>query len=157
MLVWRICREAYAHTPFSGDGGLKAAMRWNHKGHRIIYTSQSLSLATLELWVHVDPAEPLVSYVAVPATVPDQIPIYVFEESELPKTWRDDPVPPELRDLGTAWLTSGSTAIARVPSVVVPGEYNFLFNPEHQEFSRVLIGNRIPFVFDRRMWKKSFV
>ncbi len=104
-------------------------MRWNHRGHRVIYTSQSLSLATLELWVHIDPQQPLISYVAVPAEIPEDIEIRVFEEFELPPGWRDDPGPTELRDLGTAWLFSQSTAVARVPSVIVPGEYNYLLNP----------------------------
>jgi len=57
--VWRISKRQYAPAAFSGDGGLRAAMRWNHKGHRIVYTSRSLSLATLELWVHTPPIESL--------------------------------------------------------------------------------------------------
>lgn len=153
MRVWRICKEAYAQRPFSGDGGLKAAARWNHKGHPIVYTSQSLSLATLELWVHVDSEEPLFSYVAVAADIPNNLSPMLFAEADLPKTWRDDPAPDALRDLGTEWLISRSSAIACVPSAIVPLENNYLLNPEHPDFRRIQISNPLGFVCDRRMWK----
>jgi RES domain-containing protein len=86
--VWRISKRKYAPAILSGDGGLRAAMRWNHKGHRIVYTSQSLSLATLELWVHTPPVEPLTSYVSVAAAIPEDLQITVFDQEALPPGWR---------------------------------------------------------------------
>ena len=155
MRVWRICKAIYAQGSFSGEGGLKAAARWHHKGYRIVYTSQSLSLATVELWVHVDPEEPLTSYVAVSAEVPEDLTVQILRESDLPANWRQDPGPKELRDLGTNWLQSKASAVARVPSVVTPGECNFLLNPEHPDFLRIKVHDPIPFVFDQRMWKAT--
>ena len=67
MRVWLISKAIYAQKSFSREGGLKAAARWHHKGHRIVYTSESLSLATLEFRVHIDPEEPLASYTATAA------------------------------------------------------------------------------------------
>jgi RES domain-containing protein len=64
MQVWRICKSIHADNPFSGEGGLKAAARWHHAGHRIVYTAATLSLAAWELWVHA-PRNPLVTYVSV--------------------------------------------------------------------------------------------
>jgi RES domain-containing protein len=151
--VWRICKAIYSNRAVSGDGGLKVAGRWHFKGHRVVYTSQSLSLATVELWVHVDPEEPLTSYVAVAADIPVNLSIHRFEEAQLPSAWRDDPSPNELRELGTAWLLSKATPVACVPSAATPGEYNYLLNPEHPEFNQISINNPIPFVFDHRMWK----
>jgi hypothetical protein len=107
--VWRICKEQYSSKSFSGDGGLKAAARWHHKGHRIVYTSQSLSLATIELWVHVDPEEPLFTYVAAGADIPDDLALHHLHEANLPSNWRDDPGPTELRDLGTTCLVMPTT------------------------------------------------
>jgi RES domain-containing protein len=151
--VWRICKRQYAEAPFSGDGGLKAAMRWNHKGRRIVYTSQSLSLATLELWVHVDPLETLTTYVAVSADIPDDLAVMVFEEEQLPPGWRNDPSPVKLRDAGAKWLASLASVVARVPSAIIPNEHNYLLNPEHKDFARIQTGAAIPFVFDHRMWR----
>ncbi|MBI2497892.1 MAG: RES domain-containing protein, partial [Opitutae bacterium] len=39
----------------------------------------------------------------------------------------------------------------RVPSVVVPGEFNYLLNPAHPDFKRVKIGKPEPFSFDPRL------
>jgi RES domain-containing protein len=44
-------------------------------------------------------------------------------------------------------------AISKVPSAVVPGEYNYLLNPNHADFRRVKISTPAPFSFDSRMWK----
>lgn len=93
MRVWRISKRQYAPAAFSGNGGLRAAMRWNHKCHRIVYTSQSLSLATLELWVHTPPIEPLTTYVSVAAGIPDELQINVFDQEVLPRGWQEDPAP----------------------------------------------------------------
>ncbi len=128
-------------------------MRWNHKGHRIVYTSQSLSLATLELWVHTPPIQPLTTYVSVTATIPDDLQITVFDPETLPPDWQEDPAPASLRDLGTNWLVSKVAAVVRVPSAIVPTEYNYLLNPEHPDFGLIAMAEPIPFVFDRRMWK----
>jgi len=151
--VWRICKRQYAPAAFSGDGGLRAAMRWNHKGRRIVYTSQSLSLAVLELWVHIPPVEPLTTYVSVAAQIPDDLRISVFEREVLPADWQHDPSPMSLRDLGTRWLVSRASVGVRVPSAIVPTEFNYLLNPEHPDFGRIEMADPIPFVFDRRMWK----
>ena len=153
MRVWRIAKRRYAPAVFSGDGGLRAAMRWNYKGHRIVYTSQSLSLATLELWVHTPPIQPLTTYVSVTATIPDDLQITVFDPETLPPDWQEDPAPSSLRELGTDWLVSRASAVARVPSAIVPTEYNYLLNPEHPDFGLITMAEPIPFVFDRRMWK----
>ena len=128
-------------------------MRWNHKGQRIVYTSQSLSLAVLELWVHISPVERLTTYVSVAAHIPDDIRVSVFEQEALPPDWQQDPSPVSLRDLGTRWLISKASAVAKVPSVIVPPEFNYLLNPEHPDFGRIRMADPIPFVFDRRMWK----
>lgn len=49
-----------------------------------MYTSQSLSLAQLESWMHVAPQQPLPSYVTVSAEIPDDLAIHSVEETELP-------------------------------------------------------------------------
>ena len=128
-------------------------MRWNHKGRRIVYTSQSLSLATLELWVHTPPIEPLTTYASIAAWIPDGLQITVLDREALPQGWQEDPPPASLRDLGTHWLISKVSAVARVSSAIVPTEYNYLLNPEHPDFGLITMAEPIPFVFDQRMWR----
>ena len=55
MRVYRIGAMLFARTrkkAFSGEGGLHASARWHTAGHLIVYTAQSLSLAALEILVH---------------------------------------------------------------------------------------------------------
>jgi RES domain-containing protein len=95
----------------------------------------------------------LTTYVSVAAWIPDDQQIAVFDQESLPPDWEEDPAPASLRDLGTNWLVSKASAVARVPSAIVPTEYNYLLNPEHPDFGLITMEEPIPFVFDRRMWK----
>lgn len=119
----------------------------------MVYTSESLSLATLETWVHVDRDEvPVPSRVHVFADIPDNLAIYEITEAALPPDWRrvDAPVL-ALRSLGTEWIKSNESAVARVPAVVTPGEFNYLLNPSHRDFEWIRQGQPMPFEYDPRM------
>jgi RES domain-containing protein len=50
-----------------------------------------------------------------------------------------------------AWLAGGASVALRVPSVVVPSEFNYLLNPKHGDFTRISIGASMPFPFDPRL------
>ena len=50
--AWRLIKAVHADDAFSGEGARRGGGRWNSKGVRIVYTSESLSLATLEVMVH---------------------------------------------------------------------------------------------------------
>jgi RES domain-containing protein len=85
----------------------------------------------------------------------DESLIKPVELSALPKHWRSDPPPPEVRSIGDDWVHAASSAVLRVPSALVPGENNFLLNPEHQEFAKLCFGKPLAFHFDPRL-KGSF-
>ena len=42
----------------------------------------------------------------------------------------------------------------RVPSSVIPAEFNFFFNPKHADFGKVRIGEPTPFLYDARLGEK---
>jgi hypothetical protein len=46
--------------------------------------------------------------------------------------------------------TEGASLALRVPSVVVPSEFNFLLNPAHDAFGTVVISAIAPLAFDAR-------
>jgi RES domain-containing protein len=119
----------------------------------VVYTSGSLSLAALELFVHVDIDIVPTDLVAIPADVPDSLTIDTVKIGSLPKDWRRYPAPEALKDIGTTWVAKGSTAILTVPSAVIPEEQNYLLNPAHRDFRRIRIHKATPFQFDPRMWK----
>ena len=113
--------------------------RWNHAGTSVVYTSSSLSLAALELFVHVDIDIVSADLVAIPADVPDSLTTDAVKIGSLSKDWRRYPAPEALQDIGTAWAAKASTAILAVPSAVIPEEGNYLLNPVHRDFKRISI------------------
>jgi RES domain-containing protein len=149
LTVWRICRAQ--HARFDGEGARLYGGRWNHPGAAVVYTSGSLSLAALELFVHVDTDLLPVDLVSVPAQIPARLARSVLDERELPARWRTCPPPEALQDLGSQWAERGETAVLSVPSVVITEERNYLLNPGHTDFAEIVVGAPRPFSFDPRM------
>ena len=108
-----------------------------------------LSVALVETLVHL-PSGILPAYSAQPVEF-DEAMLAVLTVSDLPADWRADPPPPSTRAVGDEWVRSKGSAVLRVPSVVVPLESNYVFNPRHPDFSRVTIGPPLPFPFDPRL------
>lgn len=148
---WRICRARYAAGAYSGRGAADYGGRWNGPGIPVVYTSSSLSLATLEYLVNIDAGELPSDLVVIPAQIPDDVAIARVEARDLPADWRSSPSPVRLKDIGEGWLRKSETAVLYVPSVVIPEESNILLNPAHPQFAKVLIGKPRRFVFDPRI------
>ena len=153
MRVWRIIPKLHLSQAFDGEGARRFGGRWNGLGTRVIYASATLSLAALEFFVNLDRDTEPDQLVAVSADIPDDTRIGYIEVSDLPKNWRSYPVPEELQDLGTAWVTSASAAVLVIPSAVIPEEHNYLLNPAHPDFKRFRLNKPEAFHFDPRMWK----
>jgi RES domain-containing protein len=151
--VWRLCHARYASTAYSGEGAREFGGRWNRPGRAVVYTSSTLSLALLENLVHFDVEELPDEYVAVAAYIPDEAPIQILEPGALPKSWREIGAPEVLRDNGEAWLQAKRFLVLRVPSVVVPEEFNYLVNPNHPDFASIKVARAKSFTFDPRLWK----
>jgi RES domain-containing protein len=120
----------------------------------MVYTASSLSLATLELFVHIDPALIPDDLFAVSMEAPEDVSTERLGPEDLPKGWRNYPAPNKLKDLGNKWIVEQRSLLLIVPSAVNPEENNILVNPLHPEFERLRIISENPFHFDPRMWKK---
>lgn len=68
-----------------------------------------------------------------------------------PKSWRIYPYGQSTQRFGSAWARSRRSVALRVPSAVVPGEFNYLLNPEHPDFARLRVSAAEPFSFDPRL------
>ena len=121
----------------------------------MVYTSASLSLAALELFVHLAPDDAPDDLVSIPADIPDSVASDELRVSDLPADWRELPAPEALAAMGTRWAKEPRSAVLAVPSAVVPVERNFLLNPLHPAFRAIRIGPPEPFALDPRMWKRS--
>jgi RES domain-containing protein len=148
VLVWRLAKRS--RPAFDGEGARLYGGRWNHPGVPIVYTAESLSLAVLEFFVHLDP-EDAPDLVAISADVPDGVRVDRLDLRVLPRDWRATPAPASLADLGTAWARGGATALLAVLSALVPRETNYLLNPTHPDFRHVRIGRPEAFTLDPRL------
>lgn len=151
--AWRIAKARHAAQAFSGAGGLSSGGRWHYKGERVVYTASSLALAALEVFVHLDRAQNDIRWVAFEVSIPDTAPLTTLAMRQLPRDWRREPPPAATMRTGGAWLRQAGTAVLRVPSAIIPAEYNYILNPAHAEFHKLRMAPPTPFSFDSRMWK----
>jgi RES domain-containing protein len=150
VTAWRVTKRKHARNAFSGEGAREFGGRWNNPGTAIVYTAQSQSLAALEMLVHLDSSDLLQKYVLIGVEF-DQSLIRPVGPGRLPRNWRSDPPPPEIRSVGDDWVLAASSAVLQVPSALIPGENNFLLNPEHHDFARLRFGKPLAFRFDPRL------
>ncbi len=152
MQVWRVCKKKHKDTAFSGEGGLYAPARWTHQGFRAVYTAESLSLASLEVFVHTESNK--IPLIAIRALLPEDIAIETVETGSLPTDWQQEAAYPVLQNIGKQWLLSSRTPILKVPSAVIPIEFNYILNPQHPDL-KLMLDPPMEFKFDVRMWKAS--
>jgi RES domain-containing protein len=141
--VWRLARLPFA--ALDGTGARLYGGRWNRRGLAMVYCSEHLSLAVLEVMVHLEltPDDFPADYLKIPIDIPDAVKLDRLEN--LP---RDDEAAEEI---GSRWYSTGKTLGLLVPSVIIPEESNLLLNPSHRDFSRVRIRGTDSFRFDARL------
>ena len=154
ILAWRIIQESQRIEAFTGEGSRLYGGRWNHKGTPVIYLGGSLALASLEVFVHISSNMPFnQKYLSFSAIIPENVDIKKLELKSLPPNWREFPAPHATKDIGTHWTERGETVLLQVPSVLIPEEVNYILNPSHADFRKIIFSDPKPFYFDSRMWK----
>ena len=63
--AWRLTKTKYLSTAWDGAGARRAGGRWNSPGVPVVYTSETLALALVEILVHL-PSGGLPSYSTLP-------------------------------------------------------------------------------------------
>jgi len=154
LTAWRIVKRKFRKTAFTGDGARRYGGRWNSKGVAVVYVAQSQSLAALEMLAHLDSGGLLHYYIAIRVSFDSRL-VGDVDVSSLPKNWTTYPAPRSLRAIGDNWVSSGKSAVLRVPSVLVPSESNFLLNPRHPDFTKLVIGEPLRFRLDPRLSRRT--
>lgn len=152
MIVFRISKKAHIED-LSGIGAGLYGGRWNPRGMNLVYTSSSIALTSLEYFVHnyhlLSTAEICLAKIKIGKSTSLQ----EVESKDLPHDWN---LPMKelnaTQQIGKKFYLQGSDYILKVPSAVVPQEYNLLLNPLHKDHQHTKIIERIdPFVFDQRL------
>jgi RES domain-containing protein len=156
MIVYRIEREKYLKTTLTGTGAsMSRGYRWNSQNTKMVYTAESRALATLEVSVHLDLSEDLPTdryYVEI--DIPDDITLQEVKIEDLPEGW--DSKPPTLitQTIGDDFVHQKGAAVLKVPSSIVPQEYNYLINPNHPDAGKIKVIGKIAMNFDSRFKAK---
>ena len=147
MQVFRISLAKYATRLVSS---VKAA-RWNPNEVEVIYTAGSRSLACLENIVHRNQIGLNNAFRVMTIEIPDDIHIITADLKKLPTDWIDFQNIPITQKIGEDWIKNCKSAVLKVSSAIIIGEYNYLINPLHSDFKCIKLLKSEPFVFDRRI------
>ncbi|MEX0769454.1 MAG: RES family NAD+ phosphorylase [Balneolaceae bacterium] len=150
MNLFRIAKEKYIHE-LTGEGARLFGGRWNQKGVAVLYTSPTVSLAAIEVLVNTPLAAMPDDLQLMVLSVPETIRSEQVKKKKLPENWRSYPPPDMLIEMGTKWITSNSSLLLKVPSAVIPMEWNVLINPNHPDFEKVKKKEVYDFSFDKRL------
>jgi len=150
MRVYRITKTKYAED-LSGTLASRCGGRWHPKGLSVIYTSESSSLAALELCARMNPLEMMDDLSLVSLSVSagrGQTMVEDFDPSLLPEDYSRHPFNLACQQIGRRFLIDKQSLGLRVPSSLIRSEYHILLNPAFNDFQkRVKIEHIEPFSF----------
>jgi RES domain-containing protein len=149
MIVYRLSKGKY-QLDLSGKGAELYGGRWNSKGVAMLYTSQSRALAFAEVAIHIPVGIVPKDYFLIAVKVPATASILQLADTAMPAGWRSNPPSNSTQKIGDQFIVEANYLILQVPSAVVPGDFNFLINPNHSEAKEVTIDHVEPFEFDSR-------
>lgn len=149
MNVFHLGHSRFANQ-LSGEGAKLHGGRWNKMGTACIYTSESMSLCVLEYAANVRLDE-----------LPGSLSITVYELPhkcwkectihELPSNWQALPAPEETKIFGSGLLQRSDVLAIKLPSTIIPTEYNFILNPQARAFASIKIIHTEVFTLDKRI------
>ncbi|HEY5851986.1 MAG TPA: RES family NAD+ phosphorylase [Lysobacter sp.] len=152
MRVYRISKPEHVASALLGNGSALAPGRWNTAGVRLAYAATSVSLAMLEILVHMNREDVPEGRRIVTYEVPDDA-IEHLPENEWPDGWNRLPYSDTVRAVGDEFIRHGRHLAIRVPSAVARGESNLLINPAHPRFAEIRLLADHPLSLDPRLFE----
>jgi len=150
VVGWRMVKEKHARSAFSGEGARIFEGRWNSAEVRMVYCSEHISLAALEILVHTQPVTIRDKFRVFRVSWDEAI-MSAIDLRKLPKGWNAQPPGLMSKNIGDEWVHSDRSAVLVVPSVIVPLEKTFLLNPKHRDFGKIKIKDTGSFYLDPRL------
>lgn len=141
MKLFRLTRAKYVND-LSGEGSSRTGGRWNPRGVPALYTSKTISLAMLEVLVHVQDRTLLPSSYSVMEIEVDAKKLTLVEELPMKEF--------ESQELGKVMLSNKKVLGFIVPSVLIPSEQNVILNPSAKNYDRVKLVRHFSLPMDDR-------
>ncbi|MEM9855957.1 MAG: RES family NAD+ phosphorylase [Bacteroidota bacterium] len=148
MTIFRVSSCRYIHD-MSGTGGLYAAGRWHYKGTRILYFSEHISLAKLEVLASSTFLPKKMCLLSI--ELHSDVSIKTLNPNDIPHDWQLYPHPDILKKITHEWIGKTESFLLKVPSAQSTSEYNYLLNPLHPEMDKVKTKRVESISFDRRL------
>ena len=152
MIVYRLTSGQFSND-LSGNGAKLYGGRWNSFGLPALYTTEHISLAVLEMLVHIKNFQTPLNYFLITLEIPAQVSLVSIDYKKMKKNWKDDSS--YLQSMGDAFLTSKQSLVLKVPSAIVEAENNFIVNPAHPDLVKIKILKSENFIFDKRLYLKN--
>ena len=115
ITVYRFASKQYMDD-LSGKGAMLYGGRWNSIGLPAVYTSFTISLALVELFVHKQTFEDIVINQLMEITVDDTLK-NIIEYKKLKKYWQSDAQYSQL--MGNDFLSNSQNLCLQVPSAII--------------------------------------
>ncbi|GAB6040073.1 RES family NAD+ phosphorylase [Endothiovibrio diazotrophicus] len=151
MLAFRVADRR--HPIFDGTGAALRGARWNSPGRPVIYASDTLAGAMLEVLAHLHAGPLPKNHAYIRIGIPDDLAFETVTPEQLPQ-WHA-PESPAARRRGDLWLEQGETCLLRVPSVIVPEGFNILINPLHPKFPTIRASSPLALSWDERLFESA--
>jgi RES domain-containing protein len=150
--AWRIEKQTRLATATTGEGSKLVGARWNSPGLPLVYASEHLSLAVLEILVHApSPHARLVARARARVAVPDAAIEEILVQT-LPADFGPSTPLSMTQPIGDEWLRSRRSVALLVPSAIVSIERNLLLNPLHPDYAKCIWGRFEAVQLDTRLW-----
>ena len=150
MIVFRVANLKYKEATLTGIGAEKVGGRWNQVGTRAICCSENISLALLEYYIHSENSANLPKKILVAKIeFPDEFLINTLEK--LPERWKQYPYSSKTTEIFSNLARNNDFFALKVPSTIVPFEFNIILNPLFKEFGKVEIIEFLDLPIDGRL------
>lgn len=147
MIVYRIADKKYIDDR-EGIGAKLFGGRWNEINVPCLYTSEHISLAFLEKFIHAKGAESMKNLGLLKVEVPDDL-IFEVDVNKLKRDWVNDIDYSQW--LGQQILADLSVLAFKVPSPIIAQEFNIVVNVNATKFDQVFFNEIVDFTTEYRL------
>ncbi len=149
MIVYRITNSRYSND-ITGTGAKLMGGRWNSKGVPLLYVSEHISLAVLEMLVNTKFKDFIIPLDLISIQIPEKVTQGEISLKKMKKDWKTDYG--YTRFMGDEFIKNKQSLLLKIPSVVITEEFNYLVNPLHPDFKKIKIIETRSFKTDERLF-----
>ncbi len=149
MMVYRLADQRFIDDR-EGIGAKLFGGRWNAVNDACLYSSEHISLAILEKFVHAAAKEDMSNLALLAIDIPDDADnLLHVDEVKLNQNWKNEIVYTQW--IGGQILADLSILAFSVPSLLVPTERNYVINPKALQFKKLKFKKIANFTTDYRI------